>query len=115
MKLFIVARTTKDIFSVYIVTGEAQLVENVDGGKLDVCVIDSIDDVEGIGVIANKDDWGKFFKLYKIKSMADFLTVEEYENIEDFAFTQESYGYLQKQIGGHQFWIHYYRSNMTWN
>jgi len=115
MKLFVVARTAKDIFSVYIVTGKAALVENIVGGDFDVCVIDTIDDVDAIGVIANKADWGKFFKLYKVKSMNDFLTIEGFENIEDFAFSQESYEHLQKQIGGHQFWIHYYRSKMTWN
>ncbi len=115
MKLFVVARTASDVFSVHIVTGKAELVENIDGGALDVCMIDTIDNVEGIGIIANKDDWGKFYKLYKMKSMTDFMTIEGYEIIEDFAFSQDSYEELQKQIGGHQFWIHYYRSNMTWN
>ncbi len=115
MKLFVVARTAKDIFSIYLVTGKAELVENIDGGKFDVCMIESIDSVAGIGVIANKDDWGKFYKLYMMKSMADFMTIEEYENIEDFAFSQLSYEQLQKEIGGHQLWIHYYRSKMTWN
>lgn len=110
MKLFVISRTAIDEFRAYIVKAEATR----DAVLTEIVDIDMIQSVEPIGTIYNKVDWGNFYKLYKVKNMADFLTMPEYEKLEDFTFSQPTLDDLMKDLDAQQIWIHFYRSDL-WN
>jgi len=111
MKLFIISRTAPNMFEVYMITGEATR----DAVVTEIVDIDLIKTVENLGHIKTKDDWGTFIIENEVKNMIDFLTVSDYEQLEDFTFSDPSYIELMKRCGNaHQLWIHFYRSDL-WN
>ena len=107
MNLLVVSRVEDKLFVVYKITGNSKVYDTyTDLQQVEL----EIKAVQGISVIDSKEEWAKFYKLYNIKNMKDFVTVQEFEILEDTYLTAESYGKLKKATKAKQLWVHFYQS-----